>query len=432
MKDLSIGIKVGLVVALLGLIGAVYWVGTNQTDDLVEEVIEEVEEIIEEVDEEAIDEKFEEEVSTESSIENEEEILESMEEPVDFVIGFSRASTVATSSYTLEDDSGYGFAYDASNVLDLDYSTAWCRGDYDTDVDGPWAGGLELFFEEPPSGQTVGIVPGFARDEDIFYQNNRVKKLVVAYGGALAYSETFEFKDSFEMQFFEWPDMGDHTQAVLYVTDVYSGSKYDDTCIAEIDFWSEWVVNQDAQAAYNYYESYKKDAAFRPVGMENVGMSMGDVVSECGEIDTTRLYDEEIESIGNSVYTYKGSGDYVYSFSDEGDGQLSSWNAEASNPIVVAAQMNEWAELGDQIIIKWVNTMLDRDDPTSRNFIKDVFWVAELEVSECSEGSKYVYDYLDFEEIPNVGPVCVFGSCQAMFYYEDRLIGTSPIYQHIQ
>jgi hypothetical protein len=354
--------------------------------------------------------------------------------PEDIDLGsFERATSVASSDYVLEDNTGYGFAYDASNVFDLDYSTAWCRGDYDTDVDGPYAGGLQLSFASPPAGKTVGIVPGFARDETIFYQNNRVKELVVAYGGALAYSETFTFEDEYAMQFFEWPASGNETTFMLYVTDVYAGSEYDDTCIAEIDFWSDWVMTEDADAAYNYYQQYKADAALRPVGIDEITVSLGsDVMNACGQIDESVLYDLKTSPDWWGYY-WKGSGNQAYSYSEDSHGVdyppsytfIDWWDHD----IVVGAQMNEWAEAGDELTAKFVKIPVSMEDGTRG--AGSVVSIKSATVKECADGQLYVgieWDESDYSG----GGSCVFGDCEVQFYFGDRLIGVTPDIQFVQ
>ncbi|MDP2625038.1 MAG: hypothetical protein Q8P27_02515, partial [Candidatus Peregrinibacteria bacterium] len=66
--------------------------------------------------------------------EGEQSAEDSQTGPRDLVIEFSRESTIASSSYELEDNTGYGFAYHASNVFDLDYSTSWCASESDEDL----------------------------------------------------------------------------------------------------------------------------------------------------------------------------------------------------------------------------------------------------------------------------------------------------------
>lgn len=133
-------------------------------------------------------------------------------------------------------DSGDGFNYEAKNVLDGDLATAWCREPLNEDS-APFAGVITLIFPESPAGKLVGIVPGFAADEKIYWQNNRVKKLVLVdpVSPMLDDATVFELKDQYGMQYFELPEkVGE--MLTFSVAEVYPGSKYNDTCIAEFNF----------------------------------------------------------------------------------------------------------------------------------------------------------------------------------------------------
>lgn len=326
-------------------------------------------------------------------------------------VAFSRESTVAESSSELEDDTGYGFAYNAANVLDLDFSTAWCSGDVDRDTEGPWAGGLGLHFQSPPvAGTIVGIVPGFARDETIYYQNNRIKELTVVYGGAGRYQEKFQFEDDYSMQFFEWPESHEENSFFLYVTEIYPGSKYDDTCIAEVDLWSEWVKTRDAEAAMNYYEQYKKASALRPVRVSSVQFSLTSALDACGRIDLTELASDSDAGV---YYNDKDS----------------SYDLIGPNNLAFSAILNESARAGDTFLMKLVARPRFDDIRRTPDFVDFGVWYTDtVKAKACDDGKLY----LSHKFGENLPTDCLFGSCFAEFYFNDRLVGRSPAFSWTQ
>jgi hypothetical protein len=76
--------------------------------------------------------------------------------------------------------------------------------------------------------QKIAIINGYAQNEDLYMKNNRVKKL--------AWPLEIELEDGqLEYQFLKVPD----TQAALLVHEIYRGTKYNDTCIAEFNIKTE-------------------------------------------------------------------------------------------------------------------------------------------------------------------------------------------------
>jgi hypothetical protein len=143
--------------------------------------------------------------------------------------------------------------YTARMALDGQMSTSWVEGREDDGI------GEMIAFSVPPGATTVSIVPGYG---DLVYygQNNRVKTarlrvcvLQAAPGqfangvtAALLGESTLSFVDAMRAQGFSLnlpsplpseiyvPDRGDELFAVLEILEVYPGSQWKDTCIAEI------------------------------------------------------------------------------------------------------------------------------------------------------------------------------------------------------
>lgn len=353
--------------------------------------------------------------------------LEDVTEPIEETIfEFSRETTVTESDFELEDDTGYGFAYHAANVLDADYSTAWCRAGVN-ETDDFSEPDLSFRFASAPDGMPVGIVPGFARDETIFYQNNRIKTLVVVYGAALEQQKTFTFEDDYRMQFFEMPE-GDYVDFTFYVTEVYPGSKYDDTCIAEIDLWSDWVAARDADAAYNYYLENKAGQALRPVGIDHLFLNYTDsqMTSSCKDYLMTTF---DMNEFGDSVsYFYPTEEGYSNTYplaeggdkSDTGfyftyDRSEDRYDFPCCEPVWVSLNMNSWAEEGDVISVKWFQTTFFIDEEDQFSEVTKLLNTFDWTVQACLEDT-FVLEKL---EVPSGYSL---GGFVLEFYYNDHLI----------
>jgi hypothetical protein len=80
----------------------------------------------------------------------------------------------------------------------------------------------------------LGFDIGFDRDERIFAANNRVRraKLVFLDGSTL----DAEFLDQRGVQYLSLAGVTT-TKLTIVIDAVYTGTKYDDTCIAEVEIW---------------------------------------------------------------------------------------------------------------------------------------------------------------------------------------------------
>ncbi len=342
---------------------------------------------------------------------------------------FSRESIMVEASSELKDDTGYGFAYSPANVLDLDYSTAWCPDPKDK---GPW---LRFAFsgEVPVSElKTVGIVPGFARDEKIYLQNNRIRTLQVTEVGETGTSFDIALEDAYEMHFVDL-SLGEGTVTGLEwrPTDVYPGLKYNDTCISEIDFWSDWVALRDANAAYNYYEKYKKDSSVRPVRIASVQFSLPGALEACGKFDLSNFQQTSHE---NSV-SYTLWDNYGYSYYDEGDPfyEVPTYVFEPVDSVAFSATLNESALPGDTFLVKLISkSSFDennfRGPGGPRGPVKTAVWQTDTVAAQgCPDGKLYLS--YKIEKMP---VLCLFGECSATFYFRDRLVGISPAFKTTQ
>lgn len=136
--------------------------------------------------------------------------------------------------------------YHPRNAFDNDMSTAWVEGSPGNGV------GEILAFYADKIPVKIGIVPGYGLKK-YFKLNNRIKSALLSIytadrtanqcmglyyrQGKLIKAMTVEFNDVMEKQYFNTDGIKDGDSGyiiTLEIKSVYPGSKYDDTCIAEI------------------------------------------------------------------------------------------------------------------------------------------------------------------------------------------------------
>ncbi|PIZ76306.1 hypothetical protein COY05_01535 [Candidatus Peregrinibacteria bacterium CG_4_10_14_0_2_um_filter_38_24] len=213
----------------------------------------------------------------------------------------------------LVDNTGIGFNYEGEMVSDRDFSTAWCS-------EKGLGGKISYVFSTPVKASGFGIVPGFARDEAIFKQNNRVHGMQMYFDDVKGNVVTLE--DKYGMQFVDFDGEKTFKKITLEVEELYSGSKYDDTCISEWDFVSDYVQNKDAVAAKGYYENYKKKDALKPY----------DIVGEISVSDVTTSACNNPEKASGLVLEENGVKKYP------------GWKR-----LYVAANVNEFGSISDVV-----------------------------------------------------------------------------------
>lgn len=140
--------------------------------------------------------------------------------------------------------------YNTSNMFDKNPFTAWVEG---VNGDGihEWVAFRLNADKDSPSSTPftihwIGVIPGYAKNQNIWKENNRVKTaLLVIYSPGAPYGEyvvcRMKFKDYNGLQIFRLPNdlaapnMEPMTKTLwLIIEDVYKGTKYSDTCISEI------------------------------------------------------------------------------------------------------------------------------------------------------------------------------------------------------
>ena len=320
-------------------------------------------------------------------------------------------------SSVLEDNTGIGFGYYQEMAFDKDFSTAWCSAESDNAT-------MRIVFDSEVQFGKMGIVPGFARDEAIFAQNPRVKDLDVKIDGDHLGVLSFSFDDKYGMQFV---DLSAHSgsEIELNVRGFYEGSKYDDVCIAEVDFWSDYVLEEDAGEALKYYEENKADGAVRPVDIvERVYVTDFVYALDYGAPESEYV-PERCES---SFYAPTESKliDYYGDLSNGFHGSL-GYNMHAF------AKINQYGSEGDVLEAIWelneVDYAIDEEfgGPDFENVLRNE-WVRldreKVLVEETCDGSLWAYSMLPKEEVRWRG---MFGSLgyRVRFVHNGVTVGES-------
>ncbi len=146
---------------------------------------------------------------------------------------------------------GNSYDYAADNIYDNNPATSWVESAPGNGI-GEY---VELFLTYGNKAwydlhkiDKIGIINGFAENEQLFYSNNRVKTIRLefdsyqyvnsqlddsVYQSIINESIIIELEDTMEMQYYFFDEPIIAKSIKIIIEDVYAGSKWDDTCIAE-------------------------------------------------------------------------------------------------------------------------------------------------------------------------------------------------------
>jgi len=136
------------------------------------------------------------------------------------------------------------FSYAPENVLDNDPTTSWVEGDEGAGIGSTLrlelsssigGGKLEGVYEIA----AVGMINGYAANSELYSANNRVKRAVLDLYSIIDSSRPYheviwDLDETMEMQYYRFPEPVRMSELSITIEDVYAGTRYDDTCIAEI------------------------------------------------------------------------------------------------------------------------------------------------------------------------------------------------------
>lgn len=123
----------------------------------------------------------------------------------------------------------HGISYDSSLVNDEDNSSAWVEGS-NGDGSDEW---VELQFYGEEIIDEVSIVSGYVKSSDIYYKNNRPKRVKLTFSDGSENVATLE-DGNFGEQVIKLDKPIKSTSVTITILEVYKGSKYNDACISEI------------------------------------------------------------------------------------------------------------------------------------------------------------------------------------------------------
>jgi len=89
------------------------------------------------------------------------------------------------------------------------------------------------YYLEPIQLKGIKIINGYAKNKEIYKANNRVKTVEVILSDGTSY--TFDLKDNtLDFQMLDFGEAKETRDVTIKILDIYEGSKYNDTCISEI------------------------------------------------------------------------------------------------------------------------------------------------------------------------------------------------------
>ena len=138
---------------------------------------------------------------------------------------------VIAGAYHSSADQEGNYVHSAKLTVDGDTKTCWSEG-----VKGYGIGeNIEIHFTGTCKVSGMNIWIGHQKNESLFYQNGRPVALRVV--GSDGSSEVYNLKDIFGVQRVEFKQPINVNKVKLVVEQIAKGSKYEDTCIAEVKFF---------------------------------------------------------------------------------------------------------------------------------------------------------------------------------------------------
>ena len=128
----------------------------------------------------------------------------------------------------LIDDTEFPLKYSIQNAFDGNPATSYVENTEDDMIKVEVSAGKEV--------DKIAIINGYAQNNSLYKSNNRIKTVTDNSG-----SSAFELKDDrLDYQYVPWEE-----NAVIS-TDIYKGERYNDTCIAELNFLcgNSWLFGE--------------------------------------------------------------------------------------------------------------------------------------------------------------------------------------------
>ena len=164
------------------------------------------------------------------------ERLEALSGPAQEARNLSPFAFACASSELPADQWGQYWAWSA---IDGSLETTWAeagRLGHEPEPSGPGIGEwIMLVFPDTIEVQRIGVDVGFDESASYFAKNNRLKRATIIFSKGDFVELAFDDVRGVQMR--DIPPVRT-TYVRLVIDDVYPGSKYDDTCISEIEVWA--------------------------------------------------------------------------------------------------------------------------------------------------------------------------------------------------
>ena len=126
--------------------------------------------------------------------------------------------------------SSKGKKYVPDYLIDNDLTTSWQEGADDFGKDKR----VDFVFKKTDSIKYIVIYNGNQASSELFTNNNRIKSIEVAINNQHA---RIELLDTMEPQILRVDDNKECKELGIIIESVYAGDKWNDTCIAEVQFY---------------------------------------------------------------------------------------------------------------------------------------------------------------------------------------------------
>lgn len=139
------------------------------------------------------------------------------------------------------------WSYSVKNLFDGNKASAWCTkfNKEDENMSVSDEGFLKIYFQKPVYIKSIKIWNGYQKTKELYNANHRVKDLyiekVLAGGRTYPLDNKVQLKDSMDAQEISMSEGWTQSinlfrtkELIFDILDIYSGSKYDDLCISEM------------------------------------------------------------------------------------------------------------------------------------------------------------------------------------------------------
>lgn len=123
--------------------------------------------------------------------------------------------------------------YSAEKIIDQNGNTAWVEG-VNGNGEGEW---INLISKKKVEVSSIQIRNGYKKSENLYYENNRAKKIKIEFSNGD--SHIIELEDSDNDQWLYMNSSIKTNYVKLTILEVYEGSKYEDTCISDIIIYTK-------------------------------------------------------------------------------------------------------------------------------------------------------------------------------------------------